>query len=402
MKKFVALLIAVCLAFAVFTGCDSAKTESAENTESAAPTAAAAEESPDAETEDAAETAETKTVDYAAIYAAHEPEEIVMTADGKDVTWAEYFYCFYTYASRVENYFTQMSYYGLASGWEDAADEDGRSYAALLPEWTENMLRQIAGIESYAEENALALDAGDEEALKDQLSSDIAAVVGEDGTEEEFDEAIAAMYIPRDMYDRVNRTSVLYTKGFEKEYGENGEKISDEDAVKYLEDEGYLSAAHILLMTIDPDTGESLSEDEIAEKKASAEKIYEELSAIEDTDKRAARFKELKDEYCEDSGKEAYPDGYVFTEGTMVTEFEDAVKALKDNEIAAPVETSYGYHVIMRLPADADRVVYDTGYSARMLCANDRFGEEMQGVIDGVTLVPADGFTAPAVTDYMA
>ena len=48
----------------------------------------------------------------------------------------------------------------------------------------------------------------------------------------------------------------LYNDGFNEKYGENGEKVTDEDAVKYLEDNGYLSANHILLMTIDPDTRE--------------------------------------------------------------------------------------------------------------------------------------------------
>lgn len=411
MKKFVALLAVICLAFAIFTGCDTAANDEEAPAGSAAPTAAAesAEESPAAETDgataDETETAaESAGVDYAALYASHEPDEVVMTLGGRDVTWEEYFYCFNSQASQIENYFTQMSYYGLSASWDDDAG-DGQTYAELCGANAETMLRQLIGMEDYAEDNGLTLDAEDEKALDEQLQSDIESVAGEDGTEEDLDAALESIYLPRALYDRINETNIFYTKGFEAKYGADGGKVSDADALKYLDDQGYLSAAHILLMTIDPDTRESLSDEEIAEKKAMADKLYEELSAIEDADKRAARFKELKEQYCEDSGKESYPDGYVFTEGTMVTEFEDTVKSLEAGEIAAPVESSYGYHIIMRLAPSAERTVtYDnsgTPLNARYLCAADKYSAELQTVFDGEKLEYADGFAAVDVRDYI-
>ena len=52
------------------------------------------------------------------------------------------------------------------------------------------------------------------------------------------------------------------------------ELVSDEDALSYLKENGYMSANHILIMTKDPSTGEELSDSDKADKKAKADEIY--------------------------------------------------------------------------------------------------------------------------------
>ena len=410
MKKFLALLIAVCLAFAVFTGCNSSAADTNEIAapeETAAPAVTSAEETADTAAAEATPAVETKSVDFAALYEMREPSEVVATVNGHDVTWEEDFYWLYMQANQINNYFTQMSsYYGIQYDWDEPYEEGGdTTYAQLAVENAGRMLCQLYGIEDYAAENKITLSAADEEAIAEGLKSDIAAVAGEDGAEEQFNEKLAETYLPRDLYDRISRIDRLYNAGFTAEYGENGDKISDKEAVQYLEDNGYLSANHILLMTIDPSTRESLTDEEIAEKKMEAEKIADELSAIKDRDELAKRFAELKDEYCEDTGKTAYPDGYVFTEGTMVSEFEDTVKSLKAGEVSGVVESSYGYHIIMRLADDADRTVSysndgSTAYSARYLAASSKYSAEVESYVESLDVKYADGFEVN-ITDFV-
>ena len=115
-------------------------------------------------------------------------------------------------------------------------------------------------------------------------------------------------------------------------------------------------ARHILLLTVDMegtptvnDEGAyvypSLDEETIAEKKALAEEILGKLQEADDLD---ATFNELMNEYSEDSGLKSNPDGYTTTTGKMVAPFEQAALALKPGEISGIVESTYGYHIILR------------------------------------------------------
>ena len=68
------------------------------------------------------------------------------------------------------------------------------------------------------------------------------------------------------------------------------------------------------------------------------------------------RFEELMNENSEDvdsSGNvNGGADGYTFGPGEMVTEFEEGTAALAVGEISQPIQSDYGYHIILRLDAD--------------------------------------------------
>lgn len=80
-------------------------------------------------------------------------------------------------------------------------------------------------------------------------------------------------------------------------------------------------------------------------KEATANDVLAKLKAGGD-------FDALMNEYSEDPGLANAPDGYVFTTGEMVQEFEDAAFALGEGKISGLVKSPYGYHIIKREPLD--------------------------------------------------
>lgn len=114
-----------------------------------------------------------------------------------------------------------------------------------------------------------------------------------------------------------------------------------EEALSEIFNRDYIKAKHILVMTVDPNTNQSLDDETVKEKEKLAESILKRAKSGED-------FDDLMMEYSEDTGLEAYPEGYVFTEGEMVTEFYEGAKELEVGEISDIVTSSYGYHIIKR------------------------------------------------------
>ena len=114
-------------------------------------------------------------------------------------------------------------------------------------------------------------------------------------------------------------------------------------------------AKHILLLTVDMDgtptvqdgayVYPSLDEETIAEKKALADDLLAQLRSSDDPE---ALFDELMNEYSEDTGLDSNPDGYTTTVGQMVPAFEETALSLEFGEISDVVESSYGYHIILR------------------------------------------------------
>ena len=162
-------------------------------------------------------------------------------------------------------------------------------------------------------------------------------------------------------------------------------------------------AKHILLLTVDMEGTPTLQEDgtyaypsldeaTIAEKRALADDLLAQLRASDDP---AALFDELMNEYSEDTGLESNPDGYTATQGQMVPEFEETALALDFGEISDVVESSYGYHIILRGEVE-DLDSYSDQYRQEQLEPQiDQWLEESQ-------VTPAEAVENLDVADFYA
>ena len=116
-----------------------------------------------------------------------------------------------------------------------------------------------------------------------------------------------------------------------------------------MEEAGYYKAKHILLAFQENEDGSAATDEQKAAVKAEADQLLAQIRTAADP---LAEFDKVMNERSEDGRDENNqlyaPDGYLAYAGQMVPQFESAAKALAVGEISEPVETAYGYHIILR------------------------------------------------------
>ena len=298
------------------------------------------------------------------------PDAIVASLNGNGASADLIAYWIGYDVSYLDSY---MQYYtGSSLDW-DYTLSDGTNITDYIKSNVYSSVKQHLVLENLANKYGVTLTEGQESAMADSDQS----YIDQYGSEEAFEEEIAKLGMRRETYDRVARSNYLYQNLYQL-YNTEGSALyaSDEDLAVYAADQNYITADHILLSTKDLTTGEALTDEQKAEKKALAEEIKQKLDACEgDIDELTALFQELADQYSEGPGRESYPTGYTFTTGSMVQEFEDAAYALSEGEVSEVVESSFGYHILLRLPldksaaADEVREEYFTNFIAEQVDA---------------------------------
>lgn len=376
MKRLISAALCLALALGLMAGCGSL--EDVDLGVSAAPENTGAGD------------ASSLQLDWDAARAKHELDAMVLTVDGENADWGEFFYwLYYCYT----NYVNDM---GAVTDFSTPYIYNSEmTIGEMLIDAAKSYCVQYHALDVNARKEGVELTKEDEEALQALLESDIKEIAGEDGTEEELFAALEETYVSRELYELMNRTAALYSRAYNTLYGGTGEKLTEQEVKDFADEYSFMTAKHILIQTTDAE-GEPIDEAAKAEKLAEAEEIYAQLEGKSGQELESA-FDALMQEKSEDTGLAAFPDGYCFTADDMVTEFSEAVAALEPGQLSGIVESSFGYHIILRMPLTAeDRVLqFDstgTPYTIRAVAAANLYEARLNGWIENAETVWAAEF----------
>lgn len=276
-------------------------------------------------------------IDFDAAYAAFPPGTAMINAGGYTVTWAELYFNIHSNINAI------LQNFGAIQDWSEII-YSGMTFAETVLDYAAENALMYKAVEYGADLNGVTLGPD----AYDSMREDYESSAGQYGGEEEFMRVLWEMdgISSRELFDYLVSTSYLASAVFTELYGANGELLSDEDAAEYTAGDGYLMAKHILRLRDEDDDGAAL---------ADIEDILEQLDNY-DGDDFEAFFDGLMYEYSDDGGLSMFPNGYLFQYGDMMPEFYDACVALDIGGYSGVVETSYGYHIVYRIPINYDEI----------------------------------------------
>lgn len=254
--------------------------------------------------------------------------------DGKDGVYAE------VNGEKITT--DEFKYFLMMQMFTDERDDSGQVKENYWTDDTiksaiDNALNQAVLMKVYktgAIDKGIELSDDDKKSVDENLES-TKQMYGE----EMYNLQLEGMGLTEDMYKELSTLSMYANKWFEKYADEN----ADDETVKKQFYKEYVKAKHILIKKTN-DAGEDVSAD-----------AYTKIENIKKQLDEGADFDTLMNENSEDPGLQSAPEGYVFTKGEMVQEFEDAAFKLEPGQISDIVESSYGYHILKKVElTDAD------------------------------------------------
>ncbi len=316
------------------------------------------------------------------------PEDIIMqtagiardtpliTVDGAEVPAEEVLYW-------VSNYADQYAAWGMTDLSMDMGDGQtlGQYYldsaveTATLYQLMQNKADELKL--GWNKENQAAYDE-QLQTMKESMAQQAGLDIQTQGdqVDTELVRLISYMGLSQEGFFRINQASFLYNNLMEGLFGAEGTDAPDTGK---LDEAGVYHAKHILIKaepTTDADG--NVTDDGMDAAQAQAQEIYDQLLAAEDP---MTLFDQLMTEYTDDvdsSGNvNGGTDGYTFGPGEMVDEFYEGTKALGEGEISQPVQSQYGYHIILRLSAD-NEAGYDKYAQIKMQDQIDQWMDEVQ------------------------
>ena len=225
--------------------------------------------------------------------------------------------------------------------------------------------KELAMVEELCSKKKISLTSTEKSSISSYASSYMSTYTG-----------FSSNGISQKSLERTLQYSALYLpKLIQAYYGKSGEHpVSDADLLAYY-NSNFADIKQILISSND-DSGNALTGDKLKAAEATANEVYKQLSADH------SKYSSLESTYDYDkSGAQSYPQGYIFAKDNTqyIQVFTNAAFEMKVNEVKM-VQSSYGWHIMYRVPNDTSASVYNDTQKAEVL--QDMKKSDMMKIID--------------------
>ena len=290
-------------------------------------------------------------------------DTVLFTADGQDAVADEYLYWLLNAIAQAKN----SGYLADDTAWEE--EIDGTPTADYLKQNALENVKLYTVAMSKIKEEGLSLSEEEQTNIQSQMDSMASTLEMYYGVT--LQEYLDQQCISQAAYEKMAYEIPMLVSDLQDKYDEAGEfEATDEDIRNMIDEEGIYSCKHILLAFPENEDGSDVTDEQKAEVKAQADALLAEIQASDDPVAafEAAMNEKSQDGRDPDTNELVKPEGYTFYSdgsmvdgsGSLVSAFVQAGIALGEGEISQPVETDYGYHILLGQNADNDetRAVY--------------------------------------------
>lgn len=276
----------------------------------------------------------------------------LLTIDGVDVPAGRYLFWL------VNSIETEKYYGGLETDEDWIQQVNGMTMRDALKADALQALILYQTVENHAAQRGVTASQED----LDELDAQLQSLEEQAGGAEYFQNRMDSVCISKEDFRAINLVPYL-DEALSRQMEEQGElEVSEEDLDGIIEENGLYGAKHILISTRRTNADGTGYEEFSDEEKAQAlQKAQDLRRQLKDAGDDLELFDKLMNEHSEDGRNEdgtlAMPDGYTLVyAGQMVPEFEEGAMALQVGEISEPIESQFGYHIILRLPLDREEL----------------------------------------------
>lgn len=276
----------------------------------------------------------------------------LLTVDGVGINAEEYLFW-------LVNAISEQQYYGAISGdegWDDLQLDGTTTAQAVKAD-----ARQAAVLYQVVRNKAKELGVTLTDEQTGQLTASLDGAKEQAGGQEAYLNWLEANCISEEGFAALNEVGYL-SQGVREKLSQAGElTVTEADVANFVEDEGIYAAKHILISTRHRNDDGSYEDFSPEEKEAAFAQVQDLREQLRKAGDDEALFDTLMKEHSQDGRDEEgnlyYPQGYDFVyPGQMVSEFENGALALEVGQVSEPIETDYGYHIILRIQPNMDTV----------------------------------------------